>query len=351
MTQSLPPRAWGEPLGNATVASEPEDFFVDEQIAFAASGDGPHLLVQIEKCRMSTTEAIRTLAGHWQVKPRDVGYAGRKDREAVTRQWLSVPWPIQASLPPAEIITNNEEQGKRLLVRSCARHRRKLPVGALVSNRFRLRLRQLTASQALVNKRLQQIAVAGVPNYFGGQRFGKDARNLQLVADWFAGRYRPRHRSERSMLLSAARSGCFNAVLADRVAKGDWIQPGPADLMVLDGRGSLFAGDSEPATRLAARAAGLRVHPTGPLPGLARKGVTLSPELAEREAAVLNDYALLVQGLCEQKVEAARRALRLAVGNMVWHWPSEGELLLDFSLAKGCYATTVLREIFNWESP
>lgn len=345
------PRAWGESLGVATVAAAPEDFIVDEQIGFAASGDGPHLLVQIEKRRMSTTEAIRALAGHWQVRPKDIGYAGRKDREALTRQWLSVPWPIQAVLPAAEVICNNQERGKRLVVRSCARHRRKLPVGALVSNRFRLRLRGLTASRALVNQRLQRIATAGVPNYFGGQRFGQDHRNLQLVADWFAGRYRPRHRSERSMLLSAARSACFNAVLSDRVSKGDWAAPGPADLVVLDGRGSVFAGDSEPVNRLTARAAGLRVHPTGPLPGLPRKGLTLSPALAQREAAVLEDSAWLVAGLCTQKLEAARRALRLAVGSLVWHWPREGELLLDFSLAKGCYATTVLRELIDWELP
>lgn len=351
MNSATLPCAWGGAISDASVAAYPEDFRVDEQLSFRASGDGPHLLVQIEKRGMSTTEAIRALASAWQVVARDIGYAGRKDRQAVTRQWLSVPWPVQASLPDTPVILDDNDQGKRLVVCSCARHRRKLPVGALLGNRFRLRLRHINAEPQAINQRLQQIAVAGVPNYFGGQRFGKDARNLALAGDWFGGHYRPRHRAERSMLLSAARSACFNAVLSDRVVAGDWASPGCSDLMILDGRGSLFAADSEPAARLAARAAGLRVHPTGPLPGLPRKGLRLDPALAAREAAALQPYDALVQGLCAQKLEAARRALRMAVSGMVWHWLGEDALLLDFSLPKGCYATTVLRELFTWESP
>ncbi len=350
MSHSTWPRAWGKTLGSAKVGEQPEDFHVDEQLGFTASGDGPHVLVQIEKRRMSTAEAIRVLARHWQISAKDVGYAGRKDRQALTRQWLSLPWPVKAPLPPVEVVSDNTAgDGQRLAVCHCARHRRKLPVGALTGNRFRLRLRQFSASHTVVHQRMQQIATAGVPNYYGGQRFGRDARNLQLADDWFAGRYRPRQRAERSMLLSAARSACFNAVLSERVAAGDWDRPDQSDLLVLDGRGSLFNAESESAPRLAARAAGLRVHPTGPLPGLPRKGLRLSPELAARESAILQGHDALVQGLCAEKLEPARRALRLAVNSLVWHWPKQDELLLDFSLAKGCYATTVLRELIDWE--
>ena len=348
ITQGLA-RAWGEPLGRAQVAGQPEDFFVDEQLSFSASEDGPHLLIQIEKRQLSTSEAIRRLAGGWDIPAQGIGHAGRKDREAVSRQWLTVPWPIQAPLPQTGAIFDDPTSGKQLRVLKLARHRRKLPVGALTGNRFRLRLREFKADPVAVNARLQQIATAGVPNYFGGQRFGHDGGNAQKVAAWFAGEYRPRHRTERSMLLSSARSICFNAVLSERVETGDWATPGVCDLVVLDGRGSLFAADTEAPARLAARAAGLRVHATGPLPGQPRKGLSLPEQLSHREDDWLRPHAALVEGLQAARVDAARRALRLAVGALAWRWADRQTLELQFSLPKGCYATAVLRELVDWE--
>lgn len=342
-------RAWGEVLGVARVAQRPADFQVEEILGFRASGEGPHLLVAIEKTGLSTTEAIKTLARHWGCSPREVGYAGRKDRQAVTRQWISVPWPIKAELPETGPILSDSGAQRALSVRSVARHRRKLPVGALTGNRFILTLRGVSAPPVKVNQRLSTIARCGVPNYFGGQRFGRDAENLGRVRAWFAGEISPRGRADRSMLLSTARSACFNRVLSDRVQLGDWASPSHNDLLVLDGRGSLFAAAGESTSRLAARAAGLRIHPTGPLPGKARNGLVLNPELMAREAEALSSCTDLVDGLVQQGVEMARRALRLAVGGLAWHWQDEGVLQLRFHLPKGSYATSVLRELVDWE--
>ena len=340
-------RAWGAPLGTAVVASTPADFQVHEQLGFRATGDGPHLLIHVEKRDLATAEAIRRLARYWGVSPKNIGYAGRKDRQAVTRQWLTLPWPEDASLPPVGAV----EEGMHLL--AVARHRRKLRVGAHVGNRFRLVLRDLEVSGKALEQRLKCIAFQGVPNYFGPQRFGRDGRNLERAMAWSHGdpRARPRGRSERGMLLSTLRSECFNRVLAARVADRSWNRPAGDDVVILDGRGSVFPATRESPGRLQRRAAGLELHATGPLPGRPGGNMDLPPSLMEHEAQALGAMRDVPAWLAEMKLEASRRSLRLLPSGLCWHQPEPAQLVLEFTLPPGGYATTVLREVVNWSAP
>lgn len=339
------PRAWGGPLGRARVAAAPEDFRVEEWLGYRADGEGPHVLMAIEKVGLSTADAIQQLARHYGVSQREIGYAGRKDRQAVSRQWLTVPWPVNAALPAIGRVADG------LVVCSAERHRRKLRIGALRGNRFRLTLREADLPNAAVNQRLATVARLGVPNYFGPQRFGHQGRNLTRGLAWLAGRLRPRGRGDRSMLLSALRSEAFNRVLATRVAGGTWNQPSAEELMVLDGRGSLFPAGEASIAALARRMAGLRIHPTGPLPGRHSDALRLPEALATWEGEQMAALEGLTEGLAAQGVDAARRALRLAVGELAWHWPGPQTLVIECVLPKGAYATTVLRELVDWSAP
>ena len=71
--------------------ASPEDFRVDEIPLYPVASHGDHTFVRVEKRLRTTDEVARDLARAAGVSPRDVGYAGRKDRRAVTTQWLSVP--------------------------------------------------------------------------------------------------------------------------------------------------------------------------------------------------------------------------------------------------------------------
>ena len=86
-----PPRASPHAPWPGRIRVRSEDFQVDEDLGFAPSGDGEHALLRIEKCDLNTADAARTLARALGVAPRDVGYAGLKDRHALTCQWFSVP--------------------------------------------------------------------------------------------------------------------------------------------------------------------------------------------------------------------------------------------------------------------
>lgn len=331
---TLPTPAFGEPLGSARIRGEPEDFRVVEIPRVLPDGEGEHWLVRIRKRGLTTPEAGCILARSFDVRARDVSHAGLKDRHAVTEQWFSVHAPRLGELPVLETDELRLLEGDR--------HRRKLRPGTLTGNRFELTLRDVTADRTPLVSRLLCIAREGVPNFFGPQRFGRQGRNLDKAVAWFEGRLRVKRRDLRGLFLSAARSELFNRVLTARVRAGTWNRPLPGDLFMLDARQSLFPAESEDMPRLRQRTAAGEIHPTGPLPG--RGGATPADEVAALEAGFLHPDEPLLQGLLANRVDAARRPLRVPVRDLWFHFSEPAVLRLGFTLPPGAYATTVLEQ-------
>jgi tRNA pseudouridine13 synthase len=336
-----PPAAWGGPLGAGVLRASPEDFVVDEILGFAASGEGPHALLRVRKRGANTEWVARELARAAGCKPFEVGFAGLKDRNAVTTQAFTVPRGKKAA---AEFLGM---RGEGYEVIEAAAHQRKLPRGALEGNRFEIRVRGLECDPGQVASRVQAIAGGGVPNYFGPQRFGRDAGNLAQVLQAAAApggrRSARRGNFDQGFMLSAARSVIFNAVLAERVARKDWNRLQAGDVANLDGRGSVFAVPLLDA-ELERRCAGLELHPTAPLPGGGESLATGEVrELEERIAAGFPEALAVIQS---ERMNAERRALRLRVRELE-HEYAEGVLRLRFALSSGSFATAVLREIIE----
>ena len=329
-------RAHGAPVLAARIRSTPEDFFVEELPGFEASGAGEHLLLVVEKRGMNTAFAAKRIAEWAGVAESAIGYAGMKDRHAVTRQRFSV-WIPKKVAPALDALQSDE-----IRVLEHAWHSRKLPRGALAGNRFVLVLRRIEGGREAIEQRLQAIARDGVPNYFGEQRFGRGGGNVQQAVAMFAGRRVKRE--ERAMLLSAARSELFNRVLAARVEAGSWNAALDGEVWMLDGSRSVFGPEAFSDT-LAARLAAFDIHPSGPLWGegeLRSMAVAREVELA----AMAGDTASrLRKGLEGAGLKQERRALRLRPQDMAWRWLDGAVLELTFALPPGCYATTVMREL------
>lgn len=343
MTAAMP-TAHGAPVLTATIRQHPEDFRVDEIDGFEASGAGEHLLLTIEKSGMNTVFVARLLAQWAGVDARNVGYAGLKDRHALTTQRFTVQLPGRDApdIAALEALGAGAHQSLRVLAQ--ARHARKLPRGALAGNRFVLTLRDVAGDSAAIDTRLQTIAARGVPNCFGEQRFGHDGGNVDKALRMFAAPRRRIDRDQRAMLLSAARSALFNRVLAARVTAGNWDIGLDGEVWMLDGSRSVFG--PEPASpELAARAAAQDIHPTAPLWGrgaLRSVGAALTCETAALDDA--QSHALRA-GLEAAGLSQERRATRLRPGDLQWSWPAADRLQLAFSLPAGCYATAVLAEL------
>jgi tRNA pseudouridine13 synthase len=334
-----PPRAHGAPLPPAELKATPEDFHVEEQLSFEPSGTGPHWLLRVEKRTANTRWVAAEIARLAGVPARDVGYAGLKDRHAVAVQWFSVPNLGRSAESWVDVRT------AEFKVLDARANLRKLKVGALSGNRFRIRLRNATWSREQLDLKLDALRTHGAPNYFGPQRFGREGYNLDRVAAWVQSGVAPRGRAERSFTLSAARSLMFNALLARRVEAGDWSQLAPGDLASLDGSGSHFSVtcvDDELRRRLAT----FDIHPSGPLWG---RGPPASQGRAlEHELEVSREFAPVAELLAAEGLTQERRALRCAIREL----SSERDastLTLSFALGRGQFATAVLREICEFE--
>lgn len=330
------PTAYGEPPVRGALRATPEDFRVEEVLGFEPDGTGPHALLTVEKRGANTGWVAAQIARAARVAVREVGWSGQKDRDAVTRQAFTIPWPERESLD-----TCHEFGGEGFRVLGAARHGRKLRPGSHRANRFELRVTGLAGDIAALEERLGLIGRRGVPNYFGPQRFGRSGSNLSRARDWAASGVAPRDRSARGFALSAARSALFNAVLAERVVSGCWDRLLPGDAAILDGRRSFFVTTEIDAT-LVERCATMDLHPSGPLWGRGESPV--SGAAVATESLVASREPALCRLLATQGLDHERRSLRLPVRALRWT-VDDGCLLLAFELPRGTFATAVLHEI------
>jgi len=330
------PTAFGEPPASGRLRVEPEDFRVEEILGFEPDGSGAHALLLVEKRGANTGWVASQLARSLRVAVRDVGWSGQKDRNAVTRQAFTLPWPVNA---PLDACIGHAGEGYRVL--GASRHGRKLRPGSHRANRFEIRVRDLAGDATALASRLQRIIEQGVPDYFGPQRFGRAGSNLVRAREWAAGGGPPRDRSQRGFALSAARSAVFNAVLAARVEQGTWNRLLPGEAVMLDGKRSFFRGHCIDA-ELSARCAAMDVHPSGPLWG--RGDSPATGEALEIEAGIVANEPTLCALLESQGLEHERHSLRLPVRSLAWSIDSD-VLTLSFELPRGAFATSVLHEI------
>jgi len=373
LTEDIPP------IGGAIKQRE-EDFFVEEIPLYQPSGEGEHIYLMLEKRGMPSLELVGLVARHFGVRRGDVGYAGLKDKHAVTRQVLSVYAPGRApeSFPSL--------QHDRVSVLWVDRHTNKLRRGHLAGNRFSIRIRDVQPEAVITARRvLSVLAQRGVPDRVGEQRFGA-LRNNHLVgralfigdfgaavdqllgpprlpgavtanvearAHFQQGEYnRARElfpkslRTERTVLgalargaaaeaairevdpsvlgyyLSAFQSAVFNAALDDRIAAGTLETLLPGDIAVTHGRRNYFKVDdavlNDPET--AGRLERVELSPSGPMWGPDFQRATGEP--GEQETGALRRFGLEpadlagAPQLASEMTSGDRRPYRVPVRNI-----------------------------------
>lgn len=332
------PYAHGQPQLYGRLRTIPEDFTVHEDVNFPLDGTGEHVWLWVRKRNANTDWVARRLAQQAKISASAVSYAGLKDRHAVTEQWFSVHLP--GRLEPD---WNTDVEADFTILKS-VRHSRKLRRGALAGNRFCITVREIQGDMAELSERFRQLTALGVPNYFGEQRFGHTASNLERAEAMLRGMEIIRDRHLRGLYLSAARSDLFNAVLAQRVADRTWNQVLPGEVLMLDGSHSIFAV-AEPDDTIQRRLDEFDVHPTGPLWGAGELRSSDSVRMLEESVAAT--LALWRDGLAQAGLQHERRALRLPVRDAALECPNERTAVLQFRLPAGTYATTVLRELLQ----
>ncbi|GGC07989.1 tRNA pseudouridine synthase D [Marinobacterium zhoushanense] len=335
--QQPPVYLYGEPSVSAVLRSVPEDFQVVEQLGFEPDGEGEHQFLYIRKRGENTDWVARQLAHFCQISPRDVSYAGKKDRHAVTEQWFSVHMPGHRASLNWKLFG-----GDSIEVLRAERHSRKLRLGALKGNRFELRLREVSDADELL-QRFDKLK-GGVPNYFGEQRFGHNFGNIDKGLALIAGRFKERQRHKKGLYISAVRSWLFNRLLSERIDRGLWSQILDGDVLMINGSQSCFLYDGAP--EVARRIEAGELHLTGPLWG---RGELMTQGAArEFEIQALAELAEVGEQLAALGLNQERRALRLMPAELAIEPESDGQWRLAFDLPAGAFATSVLRELCRW---
>lgn len=319
--------------------ARPEDFEVEELPAYEPDGDGTHTWLWIEKTGLSTLAAIEAIAQTLGAKKRDFGFAGMKDAQAVTRQWVSIE-----HVDP-ERCNHLVIAGVRVL--RVARHPNKLKPGHLRGNRFSILIREVAAaSEQAMRENLAWCAQKGVPNYFGEQRFGKRGANLEQGLAILRSE-KPKRKAYKlaprilKLKLSAVQSEVFNRVLARRIETLDRILDG--DLAWVHASGASFTVHDPAADQ--PRCDAFEISPTGPLPG--PKMLRAKGEVGELEDEVMAELELAPEAFGFLRSHpGGRRPLRTRLFDADVEVTDAG-IRLRFGLDTGCYATSVLRQLLQ----
>ena len=334
------------------------DFVVKEIPLYEFSGEGEHLILHIRKKNLSTFEMVGAIARYLGIKQKEIGYAGLKDKHALTYQYISLPRKYEEQMKSFE--------HPNIKILESTYHNNKIRMGHLKGNRFFIRVKKVSPTAAVkIKEALGAIEQMGMPNFFGYQRFGNDGNNHIQGEKIAKGEKKERNPKLRKLLVSAYQSHLFNLWLSKRIEisklvasfsvaelepllnlprieleklkkqqhifkllSGDVMQHYPY------GRLFEFDGDEEEAKRFIKR----DIAPTGVLSG--------------KRAKLASEYAWLIEKDFVEDI-AADGQRRYA-----WVFPEdiEGRYVeeeawfeFNFSLPKGSYATVFLEEIAKKE--
>ena len=187
-----------------------DDFVVTEIPLYEFSGEGEHLVLKIRKKDLATWDAIEILAKFLNCSSRDFGYAGLKDKNAMTVQSISVHRKYEEKL--------KSFQHENLKILETTYHNNKIKVGHLKGNKFFIRLKRVGAiEKRKIEEALGLIVTNGIPNYFGFQRFGIDGDNYKKGKDIIDGKLKEKRRNLKQMYINAYQSYLFNSWLSKRI--------------------------------------------------------------------------------------------------------------------------------------
>lgn len=406
---SLPYLTPDVPGIGGVIKQRPEDFFVEELPLYEPSGQGEHVYCQIQKSGLTTFDAIHRIAAALGVSSRDIGYAGMKDAQAVTRQILSIQGTTEERVSALQI--------PGITVLSVSRHGNKLRLGHLSANRFAIKIRDVNPADVVrLRPVLDVLSKRGLPNYFGEQRFGRrnnndqfgaalvradneqvlklllghpdeqlddpqsfkarqafdERRNDESMKAWprrcgmerrVLARLMKTHRPGaavhaidqklRRLWVSALQSRLFNDVVAQRVQTQTIDRLMDGDLAYKHENGACFHVESAAVEQ--PRCDAFEISPTGPLLGYRMTlpaGDPLNIEQQVFAAAGLTPGEFRLPG--KDKVKGARRPVRVQPIDLELSSGADESgphITVAFTLPAGSFATVLLRELMKSDQP
>jgi tRNA pseudouridine13 synthase len=391
-----------------------EDFYVEEIPETKPSGEGPNTWLWIEKEGRNTLDVVLDIARELGINRKQMGFAGMKDKAAVTRQWICV------SNKNPEELQGLQDKLHHVEIIDIIPNQKKLRIGQLVGNKFRLMVRDVENPDGAAERAeeiLNLLKERGVPNYYGYQRFGKNRPNTHLVGkalikggvkaavDRYVGHpfdTEPKHiqearkfyddgeleealddmpsgmRYEKMMIrallkekkkkgelddksyilalrslpkplsrmfVHAYQSYLFNKVVSERTKLGidEYVE---GDILIDNEEHLIHEFDRSEVNQTIKE---FQAHPSAPLYGT--KVPLAGGELGKMEQMILDEEDLKLDDFTVPVMpklgsHGIRRSIRFKIWDVSAEATEDG-VLIEFSISKGSYATSVLREVMK----
>ncbi|MCQ2085990.1 MAG: tRNA pseudouridine(13) synthase TruD [archaeon] len=163
------------------IKARPEDFIVKEMSLYPPKKtDGHFVIAEVTSKNWETNRLIRLLSRTMRISREKIGFAGTKDKRAITTQTMSFDCPLEnmsyVNLKDVEfssIYTSN----------------RGVKIGDLIGNRFDINVKRCAAGPDKIAPIISTISseiaeIGGFPNYFGVQRFGVNRPITHLIGEF-----------------------------------------------------------------------------------------------------------------------------------------------------------------------
>ena len=327
--------------------STPEHFLVEEIPLYEPNGKGSHLYINITKEGLTTKEIQQKLSVLFNCPNNDIGYAGLKDKHARTTQTFSVLLG-NADNDSINVKVNQIKSNLPVTVNWTKLHRNKLKPGHLLGNHFTIKITNTNLNSAKSLEYAQDIAEHlkrnGLPNFFGPQRFGFEGENIRKGKEIILGKKSGIDRWLKRFLISSYQGYLCNLYLAHRLDTNNFNRIIIGDVGKKYSTGGMFQVKDLEKEQL--RYENHEITFTSPIYGSKMWEATGPAGKLEKE--ILNDAGITLQQLDSLKIKGTRRIGRLLVNDLKVSLENQ-DLLIEFSLPKGAFATIVLREFMKNE--
>jgi tRNA pseudouridine13 synthase len=317
-----------------TLKASPEHFQVEELLPYSPCGEGEHLFILLRRKGWNTPDVGRALGTRFGLKASDIGWGGRKDKNAVTTQTFSLRLPMDMPLRDIESVL----AGVPFDILEMKRHRNKLKIGHVAANRFRIIISQ-TNDDAIAGARsiAKKLHDTGLPNFYGEQRFGIGLGNIDQAAA-IVQRGKANGKKE-AFWVSVLQSALFNVWLKERIAREAFNTLLAGDLVKKTDTGGMFV--VEDLTETVQRFKDRKIVYTGPIYG--HKMRPAGGRAGKYEQALLQRFDLTAALFKPLRAPGSRRVGLVYLDDLTIDTVAQG-LELTFTLPSGAYATNLLRE-------
>jgi tRNA pseudouridine13 synthase len=161
-----------------TIKALPADFFVREVTNRTEGTDGKYLIAELTKENWDTHNVVREISRRLRVSRNRIGFAGTKDKFAVTTQKISIWDTDETELERVNIADVSLEP--------IGRSNKTVSLGDLYGNAFIIVIRAIEGSKEAITAKIGAITneldtAGGMPNFFGIQRFGMNRPITHVV--------------------------------------------------------------------------------------------------------------------------------------------------------------------------